>query len=72
MQKEFKGFLKILKGYRNIQRFILKMSKNNLNDFRSNSEFFKIFFKNFENASEREIEFKNLSEDFNKDQFKTE
>ena len=58
MQKRFKkGFLKILKSYKNLQKFILKADRDNLNDFRNNLKLLKNFFKSFKNALEREIKF---------------
>ena len=73
MQKESrKGLLKILKGYRDLQKSALKMNENDLNDFRSDLKLLRNFFKSFENASEGEIEFKDLNEDFNENQFKAE
>ena len=73
MQKRPKeDFLKILKGYEDLQKSALKIDINNLNDFRNNSESSKNFFNSFKNASERKIELKDFSEDFNENQFKTE
>ena len=48
------------------------MGKNNLNDFRNNSEFSENFFKNFEDISEEEIEFKDFNRDFDEDQLEAE
>ena len=70
MQKRFKkDFLKILKGYENLQESVLKISKNNLNDFRNNSEFLKGSFKSFKDTLKEEVESKDFSEDLNKNQF---
>ena len=73
MQKGFKkDLLKILKSHRNLQKSVPKAGRNNLNDFRNNSEPLKNLFKSFENASEREVEPWDSSEDLDKNQFKTE
>ena len=45
----------------------LKMSENNLNNFRSNLKPLKNLFESFEDVLKKEIEFKNFSEDFNED-----
>ena len=66
-----KDLLKILKSYRDLQKSASKTDRDNLNDFRSNSEPSENSFKSFKNASEGEIESKDFNEDFNKDQFKT-
>ena len=55
-----------------MQKFVSKVNKNNLNNFRSDLKFLKNLFKSFKNALKREIESKNLSEKFNENQFKTE
>ena len=73
MQKESrKGLLKILKGYRNLQKPALKADENNLNNFRSNSEPPRSSFKSFKDASEGEVKPRNLSEDFNGNQLEAE
>ena len=73
MQKRFKeGLLKILKDYENLQRSALKMNKNDLKNFRSNSESSEGPLKSFKDASEGKIEFRAFSEDFNEDQLKAE
>ena len=72
MQKEPRGLLKILKSHRNLQESASKAHKNNLNNFKSNSELLKNLFKNFEDASEEEIKPKNPSGDLNRDQLEAE
>ena len=73
MQKGSKeGFLKILKGHRDLWEFALKIDGDNLNDFGNNSELPKDFFESFKGALEGEIKFRDFSGDFNKDQFETE
>ena len=68
MQKGFKeSLLKILKGYKNLQRSASKVDEDNLKNFKSNSEPFRDSLKSFEDVSERKIKFKALSEDFNED-----
>ena len=68
MQKRSKeDLLKILKSYRNLQKPVLKTGRNNLKNFESNSEPLKDLSENFEDASEREVESKAFSGDFNKD-----
>ena len=72
MQKGFKkGFLKILKNHKNLQRSVSKTDRDNLKNFKSNSESLKGPSESFEDASEEKIEFKVFSEDFNEDQLKT-
>ena len=71
-EKSKKSLLKILKGYKNLQEPVLKTDKNNLNNFRSDSELSKNLFKNFENALKEEIESKDFNKNFNEDQLKTE
>ena len=73
MQKGSKeDLLKILKDYRNLQGFTPKINEDNLNDFKSNSESLENIFESFKNASEREIEPQDSSEDLNGDQLKAE
>ena len=48
------------------------MSRNNLNNFRSNSELLKNFFESFKNVSEEEVKPRDFNEDFNEDQFEAE
>ena len=72
MQKGPKGLLQILKNYENLQRFTLKVSRDDLNNFKSDSEPSENLFESFENVSKRKIEPKNFNEDFNENQFKTE
>ena len=49
------GLLKILKGHRNLQRPVQKAGRDDLNDFKSNSESLKGTLKSFKDASEGEI-----------------
>ena len=57
MQKGFrKGFLKILKNYKNLWESVSKADEDDLNDFESNSESLKGLLESFEDASERKIE----------------
>ena len=73
MQKGPKeGLLKILKGHRDLQKPTPKMSRDNLKDFRSNSEPPRGPPESFEDASEGEVKSKALSEDFNEDQLEAE
>ena len=73
MQKESReGLLKILKGHRDLQKPASKMGRDDLNNFRSNSEPSKSSFKSFENASEGEVESKDSSEDLNENQLEAE
>ena len=73
MQKGFKkDLLKILKNHRNLQRSALKVNKDNLKNFRSDSEPPRGFPKSFEDASEGEIKFKTFNKDLNEDQLETE
>ena len=73
IQKRSKeGLLKILKGYRDLQRFVLKADRNNLKNFRSNLKPLRGSLKSFENASEGEVKFKAFSGDFNEDQLEAE
>ena len=67
MQKEFRELLKILKSHEDLQRFALKAGRDNLNDFRSNSESSENSFKSFENALKKEVESKNSNENLNED-----
>ena len=48
------------------------MNENNLNNFRSNSESLKDFFKNFKDTLKREIESKDFNKNLNEDQLKAE
>ena len=72
MQKRFKGLLKILKSYKDLQESVSKTDRDNLNNFKNKSESSGNLFKSFKNTSEREIEPKNPNRDLNKDQFETE
>ena len=73
MQEGFReGLLKILKDHRDLQKSDLKAGENDLKDFKSNSESLRDLSESFEDASEREIESKALSGDFNEDQLETE
>ena len=73
MQKGLKeDLLKILKSYRDLQKFILKADENDLNNFKSDLKFFRGFLKSFKDALKREIESKALSEDLNEDQLEAE
>ena len=57
MQKGLKeGFLKILKGYKDLQEPTLKADRDNLNDFRNNLKSLKSFFKSFKDTLEKKIE----------------
>ena len=73
MQKGFKeGLLEILKGHKDLWKSVSKVSENDLKNFRSNLKSSEDFLKSIEDASEREIEFKTLSENFNEDQLEAE
>ena len=73
MQKGFReGLLKILKGYRDLQRSALKADEDDLKNFESNSEPPEGFLENFEDASEREVKSRAFSEDLNEDQLEAE
>ena len=73
MQEKFReGLLKILKGYEDLQKPALKAGRDNLNDFRSNSELLENLFKSFKDASEREIKLRNSSGDLDENQLETE
>ena len=73
MQKEPKeGLLKLLKGYRDLQGPAPKVSRDNLNDFRSNSDSSESLLKSLKDALEGEIKSKNSNEDFNGDQLEVE
>ena len=67
-----KGLLKILKGHRNLQESASKVGRNNLKNFKNNSESPRSLSESFEDASEREIEPKAFSGDLNEDQLETE
>ena len=71
MQKESKNLLKILKSYKNLQKFILKTDRDDLNNFRSDSESPKDFLENLKDISEKKIEFKDFNKDFNENQLET-
>ena len=66
------GLLKILKGHRDLQRFVSKAGKDNLKDFRSDLKSSESLLKSFEDASEGKVKSKALSENFNEDQFEAE
>ena len=66
------GLLKILKGHENLWRSALKMGRDDLNDFESDSEPLKGPLKNFEDASEGEVEPWDFNGDFNENQLETE
>ena len=73
MQKGFReNLLKLLKSHEDLQGPASKVDRNDLNNFRSDSNSLIGFFKSFKDASEGKIEFKNFNEDFNENQFKTE
>ena len=73
MQKRFKeGFLKILKGHRDLQRFVLKADEDDLKNFENDLKSPEGLLKSFKNALEGKIESKALSEDFDENQLKTE
>ena len=55
-----------------MQKFVLKVSEDNLNDFKSNLKSLRNSFENFEDTSEEKIEFKDFNENLNEDQFETE
>ena len=67
-----KGLLKILKGYRDLQESALKAGENDLKNFESNSEPPRDSSESFEDASEREIKFRALSEDLDENQLEAE
>ena len=73
MQKRFKeGFLKILKGHRDLQRFVLKTDKDNLKNFENDLKPSEGLLKSFKDTLEGKIESRALSEDFNENQLETE
>ena len=73
MQKGLKkDFLKILKGYEDLQRSASKVSENDLKDFESNLKLSGGLSKSFEDASEGEVEPRTFSEDLNGDQLEAE
>ena len=55
-----------------MQRSALKVGRDNLKDFESDSESSRGPLKSFEDASERKIELKALSRDFDEDQLEAE
>ena len=68
MQKEFReGFLKILKGYENLQRPVSKVSRNDLKNFESNSEPSDDPLKSFKDASEGKVKSRTFNEDLDED-----
>ena len=71
-EKPREGLLKILKGYRDLQRPALKADRDDLKDFRSNSEPSEDPLKSFEDASEGKIKPRALSENLNEDQLEAE
>ena len=73
MQKGLReGLLKILKGCEDLWESALKVGEDDLNDFESNLEPLKGALESFEDASEREIESWDSSEDLDEDQLETE
>ena len=73
MQKGLKkGLLKLLKGHGDLQKPAPKMSRDNLNNFRNDSDFLIGLFKSLKDASEGKIKSRNFNENFNEDQFKAE
>ena len=71
-KKPREGLLKILKSHRNLQGPASKADRNDLKDFKSNSEPPRGPLESFEDASEREIKSKALSGDLNGDQLEAE
>ena len=67
-----KGLLKLLKGHKDLQESALKVSRDNLNDFKSNLNSSEGSLENLENVSERKIKSKDFNEDFNENQLKAE
>ena len=67
-----KDLLKILKGCRDLQKSALRAGRDNLNDFKSNSESSEGILESFKDASEGKIESQDSNEDFNEDQLKAE
>ena len=73
MQKRFKeSLLEILKGHRNLQKSAPKVNRDNLKDFKSDSESLRDSLKSFEDTSEGEIKLRALSGDLNEDQLEAE
>ena len=70
MQKRLKGLLKILKSHEHLQKSVLKMNEDNLNNFRNSLEFSKNSLKSFKNILKKEIELKNFNKDLKEDQLK--
>ena len=68
MQEGPKGLLKILKGHRDLQGPALKAGRDNLNNFKSNSEPLKNLLKSFKDASEGEVKPRDPNEYLNEDQ----
>ena len=70
--KSKEDLLKILKNYRDLQESALKVSRDNLNNFGSNSTPLKGPIKSFKDASEGEVKSQDFNENLNEDQFKAE
>ena len=73
MQKESKeNLLKILKSCGDLQEFVSRVSRDDLNDFESDLKSLKGALESFEDASEGEVEPQDSNGDLNGDQLEIE